>query len=242
MKILIVRHADPDYSIDGLTEKGEKEACLLADRLCKEDYAQVYCSTMGRARLTIQPTLDRKNITAQYCPWLQEFLKPRIKLPYKDKADYCWDILPEFLEEHPDIYSNKDWTNVDFIKDSNVPEEYNKVCQEFDKVLAGHGYVRQGLNYKVTKANHDTIMFVCHFGLGTVLLSHLINCSPYSIWQNTCLLPTSVTTLYTEERREGLAAFRATAIGDVSHLYAGGEEPAFAGRFCECFTDNTRHD
>ena len=25
MKLIIVRHGDPDYSIDGLTEKGKKE-------------------------------------------------------------------------------------------------------------------------------------------------------------------------------------------------------------------------
>ena len=31
MKLLIIRHADPDYEIDGLTEAGHKEARLLAD-------------------------------------------------------------------------------------------------------------------------------------------------------------------------------------------------------------------
>lgn len=242
MKILIVRHGDPDYSIDGLTEKGKKEAEFLSDKLCKENITALYCSTMGRARLTAQPTIDKMNITAEYCDWLREFLKPRIKLPYRDKADYCWDILPECLEKYPEIYSNTDWINVDFIKESDVPDEYKHVCDEFDKVLAKHGYVRSGLNYQAIEPNHDTLVFVCHFGLATVLISHLINCSPYSIWQNTCLLPTSVSTLYTEERRSGIAAFRCTGFGDVSHLYAHGEEPAFAGRFCECFTDNTRHD
>ena len=29
MKILIIRHGDPDYSIDSLTEKGWREAELL---------------------------------------------------------------------------------------------------------------------------------------------------------------------------------------------------------------------
>ena len=27
----------------------------------------------------------------------------------------------------------------------------------------------------------------------------------------------------------------------VSHLYVGDEEVSFSGRFCECFTDDTRH-
>ena len=59
MKLLFVRHGDPNYAIDGLTEKGKREAELVADRLCREHITAVYCSTMGRARLTAQPTLDR---------------------------------------------------------------------------------------------------------------------------------------------------------------------------------------
>ena len=35
MRILIVRHADPDYDIDSLTDTGWKEAELAADYLSK---------------------------------------------------------------------------------------------------------------------------------------------------------------------------------------------------------------
>ena len=37
MRLLIIRHGDPDYSIDSLTEKGWREAELLKDRLLKLD-------------------------------------------------------------------------------------------------------------------------------------------------------------------------------------------------------------
>ena len=36
MRILIIRHGDPDYSEDGLTERGRHEAELLAEKLKKE--------------------------------------------------------------------------------------------------------------------------------------------------------------------------------------------------------------
>ena len=32
MRILFIRHGDPDYARDSLTEKGRREARLLADR------------------------------------------------------------------------------------------------------------------------------------------------------------------------------------------------------------------
>lgn len=91
--------------------------------------------------------------------------------------------------------------------------------------------------------NDDTIVLFCHFGLECVLLSHLLGISPMVLWHGLCAAPTSVTTLYTEERRPGIASFRMTAFGDTSHLYVADEPPAFAARFCECY-DHTdeRHD
>ena len=52
MKLLIIRHGDPDYSIDSLTEKGWKEAELLKKRLLKLDISAFYVSPLGRAQAT----------------------------------------------------------------------------------------------------------------------------------------------------------------------------------------------
>ena len=57
MKIMIIRHGDPDYSIDSLTEKGWREAELLSQRLIKEDIDDFYCSPLGRAKDTASSTL-----------------------------------------------------------------------------------------------------------------------------------------------------------------------------------------
>lgn len=51
------------------------------------------------------------------------------------------------------------------------------------------------------------------------------------------LAPTSVTEVVTEEREQGTAYFRGLKVGDISHLYAGGEEPSFAARFCETYSN-----
>ena len=74
------------------------------------------------------------------------------------------------------------------------------------------------------------------------LLGHILGLSPVILAQNFCAAPTSVTTLITEEREEGVAIFRCQSFGDLSHLYAAGEEPAFAARFCERYIDfDERH-
>ena len=63
------------------------------------------------------------------------------------------------------------------------------------------------------------------------------------LWHGTCALPSSVTTLITEERRKGISSFRMCAFGDTSHLYAAGREPSFSARFCETYGNwDQRHD
>lgn len=241
MKLMIVRHGDPDYAIDGLTEKGKREAELLADRLCREDISAVYCSTLGRARLTAQPTLDRLGISAEYCEWLREFNYVYVAPAYEREEPLCWDQLPAYMSENPQLYSPTSWREHPVMKAANAGEAYDTVCAALDAVLETHGYRRNGCHYDVLEPSHKTLVFVCHYGLSGVLLSHLMHCSPYTVWQNACTAPTSVTTFYTEERVRGIASLRCTGMGDISHLYAGGEAPAFSARFCECFDDKTRH-
>ena len=61
MKLLFVRHGDPDYEHDGLTEKGVREAELLAPRLAAlEGVRGCYVSPLGRAKATAAPTPARR--------------------------------------------------------------------------------------------------------------------------------------------------------------------------------------
>ena len=73
MKILIIRHGDPDYEIDSVTEKGKREVMLLRDRLLKQNIGDIYCSPLGRAKATAEPTLKALGKTAEICDWLREF-------------------------------------------------------------------------------------------------------------------------------------------------------------------------
>ena len=243
MRLMIIRHADPDYSIDSLTKTGWEEAELLSERMVKIEAKEYYVSPMGRAKDTASCTLKKLGREAKEYKWLQEF-PAKIKRPDKHgKETYIWDWLPEDWSQEPALLDREQWKNVNVIKEGNVGEQYDEVCRQFDEQLSEHGYVRDGLLYHAEKPNNDTLVFFCHFGLGCVLLSHLMNISPYILWHGYCAAPSSVTTVYTEERREGIACFRAQAIGDVSHLYAAGREPSFAARFCECYANTEeRHD
>ena len=126
--------------------------------------------------------------------------------------------------------------------EGHVIDEAKNVYDGIDGILARHGYERDGNIYKAVRPNRETVALFCHFGVECVMLGHLLGVSPMVLWHGFCAAPTSVTVLTSEERREGKAYFRVNTFGDTGHLYAKGEEPAFAARFCETFDSDERHD
>ncbi len=242
MKLLIIRHADPDYEADSLTKQGWIEAELLSERISKMQIKQFYVSPLGRARDTASLTLTKMGREAQVCDWLREFV-PRIHRPDKEGESIVWDWLPQDWTKTNAFYDKDAWMQEPCMRDGKVAQKYEWVVRSFDAVLAEHGYVREGGCYRVTDSNTDTLAFFCHFGLECVLLSHLIGVSPMVLWHGCCAAPSSVTSLVTEERRQGFASFRMGSFGDVSHLLMAGEQPSFSARFCECFAHaDARHD
>lgn len=238
MKLLIVRHGDPDYELDSLTPKGEREAKLLAKRLAKQEIDAFFCSPLRRAQKTASYTLKKMNRNAETLDWLREF---QGFIQVNGKEEICWDRYPSQWTEEP-IYYSKDWYKGALFEGSGVKAEYDWVCAGVDSLLERLGYRHIGNHLEAFRPNKDTVVLFCHFGVECVILSHLFGVSPVIFWHNTCALTTSVTTLVTEEREEGTAIFRVLGFSDISHLYAGNEEPSFQARFCEVYSDfSSRH-
>lgn len=242
MKLLFIRHGDPDYVTDSLTETGRIEAELLAKRIAPMPITEYFVSPLGRAKATAEPTLRRANRTATEYEWLREF-EPHIPRPdTHGEKRVAWDWLPEDWLGDERFLSVTDWKQSPWFVSGGIGEAYDWVVTEFDRLLASHGYVREGLWYRVETPNTDTLAFFCHFGVTCVLLSRLLNCSPMVLWHGLAMAPTSVTTVNSEERRRGIASFRAAAVGDVTHLLSEGRMPSFSARFCEVYGDGTRED
>ena len=64
MKILFIRHGDPDYEHDTLTERGFEEAEILSEYLKSLLIKAFYVSPLGRAQATAAPTLRKMGMTA----------------------------------------------------------------------------------------------------------------------------------------------------------------------------------
>ncbi len=240
MKLILIRHGDPDYDRDSLTEKGKREAIALARYMKHTRMDHVYCSPLGRARETCLAVRREAGFDFEELPWLREF-NAEIKLPYLDEKSFCWDLLPAYAAEHPLLFDPVHWMEDDIFTGSDLPEKWAAVRSGLDELLAKHGYRHDGYLFRVEKANRDNLVLFCHFGITAVMLGILTNNSPYVFWQHFCSLTTSVTTLATEERERGITSFRCIGFGDLSHLALAGEEASFSARFCETFDSDERH-
>ena len=76
MRLLFIRHAEPDYATDSLTEKGRREAVLLAKAAPSFRMDHCFVSPLGRAKITADYCLEAIGKTAQVMPWLEEFDAP----------------------------------------------------------------------------------------------------------------------------------------------------------------------
>lgn len=254
MRLIFIRHGDPDYSIDSLTKKGWREAKLLSKRVAKWRVDDFYCSPLGRAQDTASLSLKKMRRSAETLDWLKEFYV-RVKDPFDGHERIPWDLIPSYYYGETKFLDREMWLDTDFMKSGPVAQNYKSVCAGIDSVLARYNFTRDGLLYrtdgKILNPNFDkdnlienyhlqsvkkpyderTAVFFCHLGVMFAVISHLINCSPLILWQGMYVAPTSVTVLNSEEREQGRAVFRVERLGDTRHLFDGREAISSSGYY-----------
>mmetsp|Transcript_10626 Transcript_10626/g.32525 ORF Transcript_10626/g.32525 Transcript_10626/m.32525 type:complete len:256 (-) Transcript_10626:112-879(-) len=225
MRLVIVRHADPEYSVDGLTEDGKMQAQALAKRFAQGfdgKITRLYTSPKGRARATAKYTEDVLSMTAEVEDWTKE-LSHWGRLDQNARPGEggmaLWDMSAEFIRDFdPLLTEHTQWKEVADL--AKVKEEYDELCAKSDAFLSRHGYVRECGKYRTERKTRDVIVVFCHGGFGLTWLSHLLQIPLATVWANFWLAPSSVTTILFEERSADFATPRALAISDLSHLLA----------------------
>ena len=170
MKLIFIRHAEPDYATDSLTSKGLREAALLANRTKDWNVTQFYCSPLGRAQATAQPTLDAHKVfltdlfpaevadmirpldgtKAIVYPWLRELCAPVDATEHPMGKHIPWDFPPAYLNQNPCLLDSNHWQDAPLLSDGLFKEQYEWVSNRLDDVLTLHGYTRHGVCYKTS--------------------------------------------------------------------------------------------
>ena len=244
MKLLIIRHGDPDYAHDSLTEKGFREADLLSEKLVKEKIDYFYCSPLGRAKRTAEPTMAKLGRTYEILDWAME-MPCAVNVDYTDMGyDFKgrispWDLIPPYWTTKPEMFDQNDWRELPIFKESNVAERYEIIEKGFTDLMLRHGLAKEGHMYRQIPGadSNVTIALFCHMGFGNCLLSQLTGMPLPAFWHSFFLPTSSVTTVRFESFSiaPDLYVPRIVCLGDVSHLAAGDEPVSSSGLHCNYY-------
>lgn len=214
MKLFLIRHGEPDYENDCLTALGRKQAeaiCMLKDR---EQITQVICSPLGRARETAEPLSACLHVETEIRDWLKEI--DDVTVWSRRRVDLAvWNVEPQTL-----FY----WEKKNAAKEQpfaeKMIERWKELTEGVDEVLLSRGIRKEQFGWRIINQNEmkGDIAIFCHLGVGMLLLSYLLDMSPYSIFRSFFLAPASVTSILLEDHGDGTAGLRVLRMGDVSHL------------------------
>lgn len=222
MRLYIIRHADPDYENNTITQDGHKEAQALSKRLAVHGLDKIYCSPFQRAIDTMKYTLDLLKLDYNIEHWTKE-LWPELELAGTPWGDImAVDVPGEIIRCEEEMPTNNNWHDSSAFKNYNIIDVYRKLVNSSDEFLERHGYAREGGRYRCISPNEEKIAVFCHGGFGLTWLAHLLEIPVSLVWSGFWLPPSSVTTILFEQRSPDWAVPRCIGMADVSHLYAEG--------------------
>ena len=224
MRILFIRHGEPDYEKDCLTELGRRQAAAAAERLAGEQISTIYASPMGRASETAGFTAARLGLPVQVLDFMHEITWGGEGIP---EGGHPWTLSDRMIaEENFDFYA-EDWRKHPYFRNNKALTCVDEVSARFDALLAELGYRHEGRRFLCTKDNHDTIAVFNHGGSGAIVLSHLLALPfPYVA----TVMPydfTSIITLTFQARKGAYVYPRLSLFNDIAHTQSGISSPVF---------------
>jgi probable phosphoglycerate mutase len=219
VQVILVRHGEPEWSVDQktiadprLTERGRRQAELVAERLAGQHFDQVLVSPIKRAQQTAEPILPViEGADPVVLPWLEEIRNPD------------WEGSPvDFVER---TFAEQRLRPVEELWDG-LPggESFRGFHERVTRGLEAH-FFKSGIRvwderprlYEIDEPD-QRILVVAHGGVNAVTIGTLLGIPPVPWeWERFISFHASVTELVAVEIG-GAHAFSLHRLSDLSHL------------------------
>ena len=173
MRIIFVRHGEPNYREDCLTELGKLQAAACAERLKDEPITAVYSSTNGRAAETGGYIARRHGLTVESFDYMRELGWGAVEGELATPNGHPWGEADWMVENSMSLLDH-DWATKEPFCRNKVTPRAIAAAEGFDGLLLSYGYRREGRYYRVLRENTDTIVMASHGGSGSAVLAHLL--------------------------------------------------------------------
>lgn len=174
MRILFVRHGNPNYAIDRLTELGHVQAEACAVRLSGEGIARIFSSTYGRAHETATHTAEKCGLSVELCDFIKELDWSSVDGEPIFLDGHPWFCSAEYVKENRSLIDYS-WESDPYFAKSKTPESFKRVQEGLDAWLESLGFKREGYYYRTIAENSATVAMFCHGGSFAAAFSHLFN-------------------------------------------------------------------
>lgn len=175
MKLILVRHGEPDYDADCLTELGKKQAKAAAERLKGENIDEIYASPLGRARETASYLAGELGKPIHICDFMREIWwcakNEGEEIPFNG---HPWMISRQIAADGGDLLDVK-WADGKYFNKSIVGERVRNVQTGIDAFLEELGFRHEYPYFSCVKPNGKTIALFSHAGSSTAALAHILN-------------------------------------------------------------------
>jgi probable phosphoglycerate mutase len=220
MEVVLVRHGEPEWVVDGmnidhppLTERGHRQAVLMARALAPEQFDEILVSPLERARQTAAPLYAETGRDEDVHAWLREIRSPVWQGTPREKADAA------FAEERRKP-SHERWHGLSEFGGEANRDFIARIREGCGLFLAERGIELLPGDLPVWRISQpDTrICLVAHAGTNSAIISYMLGLQPTPWeWDRFVLGHASITRLEALELGDGFT-FALTRLADVEHL------------------------
>ncbi len=227
MILYYVRHGDPIYDPDSLTELGYKQAKALAKRFSLYGLDEIYSSPSNRARQTAQPTCEALGLEMQICDWADEGRAWADTHVIKEDGKGGWGFQHQKTIESfnkPSVRAlDKEWYKHPDFAGTALEKGTARIDKAVDEFLLSLGYQHDRVNccYRQVKKAPQRVALFAHQGAGMLILSSVLDI-PYPMFCNRFDFGHSSVTVIAFSEGEGAVYPKVCQFSNDSHLYKEG--------------------
>ncbi len=224
MLLYIVRHGDPDYKNDCLTERGHLQAEAVAKRIRDSKIDRIFSSPMGRARQTAEPSCRLLGLEMNIEEWAHEIIPDQLRTPFPD------GVRKSITNVQNTYYRENGYIDLDYdhafecqgINESGMKEATAFIEENGREFLERLGYREENGIYRILYPNEERVALFCHSAMARAWMSTLFRIPLHMMWASFAYTHTGVTVIEFKNNANGVTAPQCLCFSDVSHLYKEG--------------------
>ena len=232
MLLYIVRHGDPDYTTDSLTEKGLIQAEAVGKRMFDAGIDRIFSSPMGRAKQTAEPAcrLLGKEYTIE--PWAHE-IGEEMYVEFPDGKRKAIGYMPNirFFEQDNLFRPYEDYKKLYPSNECTVDTALDYIWENGNDFLERLGYKYENGMYRILQPNEEKVALFCHSVMGRAWISTLLHIPIHLMWAGFDYHHTGVTVIHFKNNPDGFTAPQLLCYSDMSHLYAHGPDMCYYNKY-----------